>query len=88
MPEILELIKNKDRLVYSQNYSVKRPYKGNVTFPDVKTQHLEAEYFRLSQGSNLPTAAMVHALDTEAAIGTRPTLEKVSVEKFLSLIHI
>ncbi len=82
MPEILELIKNKDRLAYSQNYSVKRLYKGNTTFPDVKTQHLEAEYFRLSQGSNLPTAAMVHALDTEAAIGTRPTLEKVSVEKF------
>lgn len=83
MPEILELIKNKDRLSYSQNYSVKRPYKGNTTFPDVKTQHLEAEYFRLSQGSNLPTVAQVHALDTEAAIGTRPTLEKVSVEKFL-----
>lgn len=82
MPEILELIKNKDRLVYSQNYSVKRPYKGNITFPDVKTQHLEAEYYRLSQGSNLPTAAMVHALDTEAAIGTRPTLEKVTLEKF------
>lgn len=82
MPEILELIKNKDRLAYSQNYSVKRPYKGNTTFPDVKTQHLEAEYFRLSQGSNLPTAAMVHALDTETAIGTRPTLEKVTVEKF------
>lgn len=82
MPEILELIKNKDRLAYSRNYSVKRPYKGNTTFPDVKTQHLEAEYFRLSQGSNLPTAAMVHALDTEAAIGTRPTMEKVTVEKF------
>ena len=36
MPEILELIKNKDRLAYSQNYSVKRPYKGNTTFPDVR----------------------------------------------------
>lgn len=83
MPEILELIKNKDRLSYSRNYSVKRPYKGNITFPDIKTRHLEAEYFRLSQGSNLPTAAMVHALDTETAIGVRPTLEKVTVEKFL-----
>lgn len=83
MPEILELIKNKDRLSYSRNYSVKRPYRGNITFPDIKTRNLEAEYFRLSQGSNLPTAAMVHALDTEAAIGVRPTLEKVTAEKFL-----
>ena len=83
MPEILEMIKDKDRLSFSQNYSVKRPYKGNTLFPDVKTPNLEAEYYRLSQGSALPTLAMVHALDTEAAIGTRPPMEKVTVEKFL-----
>lgn len=83
MPEILQLIKDKDRLSFSQNFSVKRPYKGNALFPDVKTPNLEAEYYRLSQGSALPTVAQVHAFDTEAAIGTRPTLEKVTVEKFL-----
>lgn len=83
MPEILEMIKDKDRLSFSQNYSVKRPYKGNTLFPDVKTPNLEAEYYRLSQGSALPTLALVHALDTEAAIGTRPPIEKVTVEKFL-----
>lgn len=57
MPEILEMIKDKDRLSFSQNYSVKRPYKGNTLFPDVKTPNLEAEYYRLSQGSALPTLA-------------------------------
>jgi len=82
MPDILKLISDKDRLSYSQNYSISRPYKGNALFPDIKSQHLEAEYFRLSQGSNLPTLAQVHAFDTEAAIGTRPTAEKVTVEKF------
>ena len=44
MPEILELIKVKDRLSFSQNFSVKRAYKGNTLFPDVKTRNLEAEY--------------------------------------------
>ena len=83
MPEILELIKSKDRLAFSQNYSVKRSYKGNILFPDVKTQNLEAEYYRLSQGATLPTVAQVHALDTEAVIGTRPTIQHVTVEKFL-----
>jgi hypothetical protein len=82
MPDILELIKSKDRLDYSQNYKVKRPYKGNTLFPDIKTPNLEAEYYRLSQGSALPTVAEVHAFDTEAKIGTRPTLEHISVEKF------
>lgn len=44
---------------------------------------MEAEYYRLSQGAALPTVAQVHAFDSEAVIGTRPTLEKVTVEKFL-----
>ena len=83
MPDILEMIKSKDRLSFSQNYSVKRPYRGATLFPDIKTPNLEAEYCRLSNGSALPTVAQVHAFDTEAVIGTRPTLEKVTVEKFL-----
>lgn len=83
MPEILELIKVKDRLSFSQNFSVKRAYKGNTLFPDVKTRNLEAEYFRLSMGSALPTLAQVHAFDTEAVIGSRPPVEKVSLEKYL-----
>lgn len=83
MPEILQLIKSKDRLSFSQNYSIKRPYRGNTLFPDVKSRNIEAEYYKLSQGAALPTIAQVHALDTEARIGTRPAIEKVTVEKFL-----
>ena len=80
---ILQLISDKDRLSFSQNLSIQRNYLGDTLFPDLKTQHLEAEYFRLTDGLNLPTMAQVHGFDTEAAIGTRPTLEKVTIEKLL-----
>lgn len=83
MPSVLTMITDKDRLDFSQNYSIQRNYKGDTLFPDIKTENLEAEYERLSEGMELPTAAMVHAFDSEAAIGVRPTLEKVSIEKLL-----
>lgn len=80
---ILELIKDKDRLDFSQNLSIARNYMGDRLFPDVKTQHLEAEFYRLADDVQIPTMAKVHAFDTEAAIGTRPTLERVNFEKLL-----
>lgn len=83
MPSVLTMISDKDRLDFSQNYSIQRNYVGDTLFPDVKTDNLEAEYERLSEGMELPTAAMVHAFDTEAAIGVRPSFEKVNVEKLL-----
>lgn len=83
MPSVLTMISDKDRLDFSQNYSIQRAYKGDILFPDIKTENLEAEYERLSEGMELPTAAMVHAFDTEAAIGVRPGFEKVSIEKLL-----
>ena len=81
MPSVLTMITDKDRLDFSQNYSIARNYVGDRLFPDVKTENLEAEYERLSEGMDLPTAAMVHAFDTEAAIGVRPGFEKVLTEK-------
>ena len=83
MPNVLTMISDKDRLDFSQNYSIQRNYVGDILFPDVKTENLEAEYERLSEGMELPTAAKVHAFDTEAAIGVRPSFEKVTVEKLL-----
>lgn len=81
--DILSAITGKDLLDFSQNLSITRSYDGDTEFPDVKTQHLEAEYYRLADSLQLPTAAFVHALDTEAHIGNRPTLEKVTVEKLM-----
>lgn len=81
--DILSAMTDKDRLDFSQNFNIVRNYDGDREFPDVKTQFLEAEYLRLSDSLQLPTAALVHAFDTEAHIGTRPTAEKVTIEKLL-----
>lgn len=84
MPDILTLISDADRLDFSQNLSVSRPaYLGDRLFPDQKTQNLKAEYLRLANGATLPVMATVHALDTEAEIGSRPTFDKMEVEKLL-----
>lgn len=83
MPSVLTMISDKDRLDFSQNYSIQRNYVGDILFPDTKTDNLEAEYERLSEGMELPTAAMVHAFDAEATIGVRPSFEKITVEKLL-----
>lgn len=79
--DILTTITEEERINFSQEYSVKRPTILDAIFPDVKTQYLKAEYYRLMSGQNIPVVALVHALDTEARIGTRPTFEKVLTEK-------
>lgn len=81
--DILNEIAKKDLLDFSQNLSIARAYPGDRLFPDVKTQNLKAEYLRLSGLDALPTAAMVHALDTEAEIGARPAPKIDIVEKLL-----
>lgn len=78
---VLESITEKERLNFSQSFDVKRPGILDTIFPDVKTQYLKAEYYRLMSGQRLPEVAFVHALDTEAEIGTRPGFEKVLTEK-------
>lgn len=78
---IMELVSKADLLDYSQNLNITRNYLGDTLFPDIKTQHLKAEFYRLSDPLMLPTMAQVHALDTETHIGQRPTLEKVKLEK-------
>ena len=81
--DIMKLVETKDLLDFSQNFNVTRSYLGDTLFPDVKTQNMKAEFYRLSDQRMLPTMAQVHALDTEAHIGQRPTMEKVQLEKML-----
>ena len=78
---VLESITEEERLNFSQSFDVKRPGILDTIFPDIKTQYLKAEYYRLMSGQRLPEVAFVHALDTEAEIGTRPGFEKVLTEK-------
>lgn len=81
--DILKMITKKDLLDFSQNLSIKRNYLGDRLFPDIKTENLQAEFYRLSDPVQIPTMALVHAFDTEANIGTRPAMEKMAVEKLL-----
>lgn len=78
---VLETITAEERLNFSQNYSIARPGILDSIFPDRKTQYWKAEYYRLMSGQRLPEVAFVHALDTEAEIGSRPGFEKVLTEK-------
>lgn len=76
--QILELTSEVDRLDFSQGLDINLiggDGIGNVLFPNVKTQDAEAEFYRLANGSNIPVAGNVHALDTEAYIGSREDLE-------------
>lgn len=83
MPALSNLITDRELLDFSQNFSVARNYLGNRLFPDAKTQYIEQEYTRLVRNGNLPIAAKVHALDTEAHIGSRVPFEKVTIEELL-----
>lgn len=78
---VLTSISEEERINYSQNYDVKRPTVLDTIFPDQKTQYLKAKYYRLMAGQQLPRVAFIHALDTEARIGDRPSFEKVMMEK-------
>lgn len=80
---IMKMVSQADLLDFSQNLNINRNYLGDTLFPNIKTQHMKAEFYRLSDPLMLPTMAQVHALDTETHIGQRPTLEKVRMEKML-----
>lgn len=80
---ISELITDRELLDFSQHFSVVRPYAGARFFPDQKTQYIEQEFFRMVENGNLPMAAMVHALDTEAHITSRIPMERINVEELL-----
>ena len=82
MPDILRMLSQAEQLDFSQNFLMPRAnYLGDAIFPDQKTQNFKAEYLRLAAGAQLPTMALIHGLDTEAHIASRPALERVTVEK-------
>lgn len=77
----IDAISVKERIAFSQNFTVVRPTILDTIFPDRKSQYLKADYMRLMGGANLPDIAFVHAFDTEAEIGQRIGFEKIEVEK-------
>lgn len=84
MGKVLELIKNEELINFGQGLGslYDKAVMGDRLFPDVKTKNLKAKYLQLA-GQHIPTMANVHAFDAEAKIGSRSTLEAITVEKFL-----
>lgn len=81
---VLELFKHEEIMEFSQGIgSLNKETMGDRLFPDIKTQNLQATFFQLSDGLQIPTMAQVHAFDAEAKIGSRPTIEAITIEKFL-----
>ncbi len=78
------LIPQPELLGFSQDFKIVRPsIKVDPLFPDRKTQNLLAEYQIIASNGLLPTMALVHAMDTEAEIGSRPAIDTVMLEKML-----
>lgn len=81
---IYSMIDESELIDFSANFSIARPdYLGDSLFPDSKVENIVAEAKRISRYGELPRIAPVHALDTEAVIGERPTWEKFDITKSL-----
>lgn len=81
--DILELLTNKDRIDYSNNFNYQTNFKGDSMFPSIKTENIKLALLKLLENGNLPVMAQVHALDTEARIGDRPDYRELDVQKLL-----
>lgn len=78
---ILNLITNKDRIDFSENYNYQTEFKVSPLFPAQKTENFKVAMARLVEGGNLPVMAQFHALDTEARIGDRTNYREITNEK-------
>lgn len=83
MADILNLITNKDRLDYSENYNYKTTFVTSQLFPAIKTDNMKLEMSRLVDGGNLPVMAQFHALESEARIGDRANYKTIEAEKLM-----
>lgn len=81
--DILNLITNKDRVDFSENFNYKTNFKLDSLFPKEKTDNLKVAISRLVENGTLPVMATIHALDTEAKIGDRTNYRSLELEKLL-----
>lgn len=79
--DILSLITDAQRYVFTQNLNYERNYVGEKLFPAEKTADLKARIRYIVEGGNLPVMAQAHAFDTEARIGERPDFGEIEVNK-------
>lgn len=83
MADILNLIKEQDRIAYAQAYNYQKNFMGQKLFAPRKTENLKARVLQIMEGGNLPVMAKVHSFDAEARIGDRPNFEELNFEQLL-----
>jgi len=80
---ILNLITDKDRLEFSENYNYQTNFALSSLFPSRKSKNLKVDVTRLVENGSLPVMAQFHALDTEARIGDRTNYRQIEFEKLM-----
>ena len=81
--DLLQLLTNKDKLDYSENYNYDNNFIGTRLFPQEKTNNLKVSIARLVENGSVPVMAQFHALDSEARIGDRTNYKEI--ENFIKV---
>lgn len=81
--DYLTMLKNEELIEFVDNLSYQTNFIGDKLMPNVKRGNLKVAMRSIMEGGNLPVMAQVHAFDTEARIGDRPSFEEIKFEKLL-----
>lgn len=83
MADYNTLITDEELLAFAEGLKYKTNTLAGQLFPDEKTDSLEATWYDISDGSDLPVMAQVHGWDTEANIASRKPLQRVEIQKMM-----
>jgi hypothetical protein len=84
--DFLRTLKNEELVSISADFNYLRAtqdFVGLKLLPMARTENLKVAIYDLTKGADVPVVALVHALDSEARIGDRPTYEEIKAELFL-----
>ncbi len=84
--DFLRTLKNEELVSISADFNYLRAtedFVGLKLLPMARTENLKVAIYELTKGAEVPVMALVHAFDSEARIGDRPTYEEINAELFL-----
>lgn len=84
--DFLRTLKNEELVSISADFNYLRAtedFVGLKLLPMARTENLKVAIYDLTKGVEVPVMALVHAFDSEARIGDRPTYEEIKAELFL-----
>lgn len=84
--DFLRTLKNEELVSISADFNYLRAtedFVGLKLLPMARTENLKVAIYNLTKGTDVPVMALVHAFDSEARIGDRPTYEEIKANLFL-----